>query len=218
MAHKRVLDAHEVETVLGTFSRAPTSLRNRALVVVMWRAGLRLQEAIDLMPDDLDRASGSIRVREGKGGKERIVAMGPMAWEEMDRWLDVRRLRGLGKSSPVFCTLHGSQLAQQYVRAMLTRKAVQAGIEDASRVHPHAFRHAFAVELHRRGKPLDHIRRLLGHASLRTTQVYLERIDPSEVLASAQAVDGPAELTELEQLRAEVAGLSARLEALASAA
>jgi integrase len=100
---------------------------------------------------------------------------------------------------------------------MLRRKATRADLAPA-RCHPHAFRHAFAVGLHRAAEPLDHIRRLLGHASLATTTVYLSRIDPSDVIASAQRVDGPAELTELEQLRAEVAGLSARLEALASAA
>jgi Phage integrase family len=101
---------------------------------------------------------------------------------------------------------------------MLKRKAVQVGIEDASRVHPHAFRHAFAVELHKAGKPLDHIRRLLGHKSLKTTQVYLERIDPSEVYASAQSVDGPAEPSELEQLRAIIEEASVRLEVLTAAA
>jgi integrase/recombinase XerD len=218
MSQKRVLDAGEVEALLATFSRAPTSVRNRALVKTMWRAGLRVAEALALQPDDLDPKAGTIRVREGKGGKERIVAMGPLAWEDLRAWLKVRRLRKLPDGAPVFCTLSGASLAPQYVRATLKRKAVQAGFQDASRVHPHAFRHAFAVELHKAGKPLDHIRRLLGHKSLKTTQVYLERIDPSEVYASAQSVDGPPEASELDQLRTLIADANARLEVLVAAA
>jgi site-specific recombinase XerD len=210
MAHKRVLDASEVESLLATFTKAPTSVRNRALVVTMWRAGLRISEALALLPSDLDHKAGRIRVREGKGGKERTVAMGPMAWAELDRWLDVRRGRGIGNTKPVFCTLPGGEMAQPYVRGMLARKGRQAGIQGTGRVHPHAFRHAFAVELHRAGKPLDHIRRLLGHEDLKTTTAYLERIDPADVLASAQEVDGPADPpSEVEQLRAEVAELRA---------
>lgn len=210
MSQKRVLDAAEVESLLTTFTKAPTAVRNRALVVTMWRAGLRIGEALDLLPSDLDPEAGRIRVREGKGGKERTVAMGPMAWAELDRWLEVRRGRGIGKTKPVFCTLSGGHMAQPYVRGLLIRKGRQAGIQGAGRVHPHAFRHAFAVELHRAGKPLDHIRRLLGHSSLAITTAYLERIDPAEVLASAQEVDGPAEPpSEVEQLRAEVAELRA---------
>jgi site-specific recombinase XerD len=176
----------------------------------MWRAGLRISEALALVPADLDRKAGRIRVREGKGDKERVVAMGPMAWAELDRWLEVRRARGIGKTKPVFCTLSGGHMAQPYVRALLIRKGRQAGIQGTGRVHPHAFRHAFAVELHRAGKPLDHIRRLLGHTNLAITTAYLERIDPADVLASAQEVDGPAEPpSEVEQLRAEVAELRA---------
>jgi site-specific recombinase XerD len=217
MSHKRVLEPGEVEALLGTFSRAPTSLRNRALVVVMWRAGLRISEALDLVPDDLDPVAGTITVRHGKGDKERVVGMGPVAWEELHRWLEVRRLRGVGSGAPVFCTLQGNALAPTYVRSMLRRKAHQASL-DASRCHPHSFRHAFAVGLHRAGEPLDHIRRLLGHKSLTTTTVYLERIDPSDVIASAQRVDGPATMTELDQLRAEFASLAARLEVAVAAA
>ncbi len=209
MSHQRVLEPGEVETLLGTFSKAPTSVRNRALVVVMWRAGLRIQEALDLLPSDLDPVAGTIRVRHGKGDKERIVGMGPVAWEDLMRWMKVRRLRGAGhRGSPVFCTLQGRPLAPTNVRSMLRRKARQASL-DASRCHPHSFRHAFAIGLHRAGEPLDHIRRLLGHRSLTTTTVYLERIDPSDVIASAQRVDGPAKVSELEQLRARVAHLEA---------
>ena len=209
---KRVLDAEEVDALLGTFSRAPTSIRNRALVTTLWRSGLRIGEALDLRPGDLDRDGGRIEVRNGKGGKARTVAMGPLAWDELDRWLVVRRKRGIGSDAPVFCTLGGRPLAQPYIRGLLKRKARQAGFQDASRVHPHAFRHAFAVEMVRAGKPIEHLRRLLGHSSLAVTTAYLSRIDPEETLESARGLGGEP-LSEVEQLRQEVASLAARLNA-----
>jgi integrase/recombinase XerD len=105
VSHKRVLDGVEVEAVLGTFSKAPTSVRNRALVETMWRAGLRISEALDLMAADLDPQAGTLRVRDGKGGVERTVAMGPMAWEDLRAWLRVRRPRGVPSGAPIFCAL-----------------------------------------------------------------------------------------------------------------
>lgn len=210
---KRVLAPEEVDGLLGTFSKAPTSIRNRALIVVMWRAGLRISEAIALLPKDLDPEAGRIVVREGKGKKPRVVAMGSLAWDALEEWMRVRRKLGIKASKPVFCTLNGDELKGAYVRAMLKRKATSAGI-DPERVHPHAFRHAFAVDMHKAGKPLDHLRRLLGHTHLATTTRYLERIDPEEVLDSARSLDGDGEASEVDLLRAEVARLSARLEVL----
>ncbi len=211
---KRVLEHAEVEQLLGTFSNAPCAVRNRALVVVLWRSGLRIGEALDLRPADLDRPTngkGWIAVRHGKGDSERVTEMPASAWDTLDRWLTVRRkrVRPLPRNAPVFCTLRGRELSQPYVRTMLRRKARQAGL-DTRRVHPHAFRHAFAVELHRNGTPIDHVRRLLGHSSLGVTGAYLARIDPDEVLDSARALDTPEE-SEIDALRRELAELRAKV-------
>jgi len=211
---KRVLDPDEVNALLKTFTRAPTSIRNRALIVVLWRAGLRISEALALLPADLDRKRERIQVREGKGGKARVVAMGSLSWDALDEWMRVRRKLGIGSTKPVFATLDGGTIKGAYVRAMLKRKARRAGI-DPELVHPHAFRHAFAVDLHRRNVPLDHIRRLLGHASLAGTTHYLERIDPEEALDSARSLDGDGDTSEVALLRREVAALAARLEVVA---
>jgi site-specific recombinase XerD len=208
---KRVLEPDEVEAILRTFTKAPTSTRNRALIVVLWRAGLRISEALALMPADLDRKCERIEVREGKGGKPRVVAMGSLSWDTLDEWMRVRRKQGLGSTKPVFATLKGDSIKGAYVRAMLKRKAKRAGI-DPTRVHPHAFRHAFAVDLNRRGVPLDHVRRLLGHASLAGTTTYLERIDPEEALTSARSLDDDGDTSEVALLRREVAALAARLD------
>jgi site-specific recombinase XerD len=209
---KRVLAPDEVDKLLGTFTKAPTSIRNKALIVVMWRAGLRISEALALHPKDLDPEAGRITVREGKGKKPRVVAMGSLSWDVLDEWMRVRRKRGLGSSTkPVFCTLDGDELKGAYVRAMLKRKATSAGI-DPERVHPHAFRHAFAVDMHKAGKPIEHLRRLLGHANLAVTTHYLARIDPEEALDSARSLDGDDAPSEVALLRAEVARLAARLD------
>ena len=158
------------------------------------------------MPGDLDRNAGRLEVRHGKGGKPRTVAMGALAWDDLMRWVSVRRAHNIGPRSPLFCTLAGKPLSQPYVRAMLKRKARQADFDDPGRVHSHPFRHAFAVEMHRAGKPLDDSRELLGHSSLATTTAYLARIDPSERLESARTL-GSEPLSEIEQLRREVAEL-----------
>lgn len=210
---KRVLEANEVERLLGTFSGAPTARRNRALVALMWRSGVRVGEALALRLGDLDSRSGEVAVLHGKGGKARRTAMDRRGWEELDRWLAMRRRLGIGRGAPVFCTLKGGPIAQPYVRTMLRRKAARADL-DVRRVHPHAFRHAFALGLAREGKPVDHIRQLLGHASLATTAAYLARVDPAEVLDSARRREAERPLSPEEV--ATLRGLLARAEAAAT--
>ena len=211
---KRVLEPQEVDAMLATFSKAPTSIRNRALVVVLWRTGLRISEALDLTKRDLDRNDLRIVVRNGKGGKDREVWMPSLSWDALDAWLAARKKLGLGRKTPIFCTLKGDGLHPVYVRTMLKRKATRAGIEPA-RVHPHAFRHAFAVDLAQEGKPLHLIQRLLGHANLAVTTRYLSRIDPRDVRDAAVMRDGEDELSEVALLRREVAALRTRLDAAA---
>ena len=222
---KRVLDADEVEQLLSTFTKAPTSIRNRALVVVLWRTGLRISEALALRLSDLDRKGGCLHVHKGKGGKTRIVAMAPSAWDALDDWLRVRKQQQVRTGSPIFCTLRsgvagrhttkkGEPLSPQYAGQVLKRKASQAGI-DPTRVHPHALRHAFAVEMVKRGKPVEHLRQLLGHANLAVTSHYLARINPEEALASARSLDDgdlADDTTKIERLERQVAALAARLD------
>ncbi len=170
------LTRDEVLALLDACDDRGLGRRNRALIIVMWRAGLRLAEALALRPQDLDARSRTIRVLHGKGDKARTVAMDSQAWEGLEDWLTLRN-----KSWPlVFCTFQGKPLSQSYVRAMLPRLARRAGVE--RRVHAHVFRHTFAVELARSGAPLPHIQRLLGHSSLATTSIYLAGLSPEEAL------------------------------------
>lgn len=174
-----VLTVDEARALIRQAStRAPTGIRNRALIVVLYRGGLRLAEALALKPADVDLAAGTIRVLRGKGAKARTVGIDEGAAAIVARWIDKRR--GLGLRSGLFCTLAGDPLEPRYVRAMLARYAQRAGI--AKRVHPHGLRHTHAAELMHEGVPANVIQAQLGHSSLATTSVYLAHIAPKELV------------------------------------
>ena len=135
-----VLTTAEMHRVLRVPStRAPTGIRNRALIVVLWRAGLDISEALALHPADIDREACSLRVSYGKGYKARTVGMDPEAFAMIEQWLDVRERKalldrwfvrnGIHERAPVFCTLTGAPLKAAYVRALLPRLARKAGID-----------------------------------------------------------------------------------------
>lgn len=169
--------------VLQACGESWTGRRNRALIVLMWRAGLRLAEALAVKIWDVDLNNKTIRVMHGKGDKARTVGFDDRAAEELRAWA---RVRGTltNEKDLLICTRHGDPLHQSYVRAMLPRLAKKAGVN--KRVHAHGFRHTFAVELTREGVPVIHIQRLLGHSSLATTSVYLASLSPEEALNSVR--------------------------------
>ncbi len=176
-----VLTDAEVQALIKACSgRAPTGIRNRALIVVLYRAGLRITEALNLKPKDLDPEAGTIRILNGKGAKARTVALDPSAFTFIARWLDVRRLKGINGRAPVFCALRGGNMYSSYVRSLFKRKAEKAGIE--KRVHPHGLRHTMAAQLAKEGVPMNIIQAQLGHTSLATTSRYLEHIAPQQLI------------------------------------
>jgi site-specific recombinase XerD len=187
-----VLTAGEIGRLIEACSRtAPTGLRNRALIVVLWRAGLRVSEALALMPKDVDRAEGTLHVLNGKGGKQRMVALDPLSFGVIDRWLEARGALKRSSQHPVFCTLQGAPLQSAYVRALLPRLAREVGIE--KRVHAHALRHTFACELMREKLPLNMIQKQLGHANLAVTSRYLQHVTPPELAEAMQRRAWPSE-------------------------
>lgn len=165
----------EILNMLEHVGRGVTGIRNRAVMVVMWRAGLRRAEVSSLLPKDVDGQRHTIRVRHGKGDEDRTVAMDAQTWAIIQVWLTARE-RGCQwtHQSPLFCSLRGKRVHPTYWQKMCIRLAARAGIQ--KRVHPHALRHAFAIELLEEGVALEHIRRLLGHKSLATTVRYFERL------------------------------------------
>ncbi len=158
-------------------------MRNRALIVVLWRGGLRIAEALALAVADVEPGRGTVRVMDGKGGKPRTVGLDPGAMATVQRWIDMRRAAG-GRRGPVFCTLAGDPLSPQYVRAMLARLADRAGVD--KRVAPHQLRHTLAAEMVAEGVPMPIIRDQLGHSSLAVTDRYLRDVAPGEVIAAMQ--------------------------------
>jgi len=127
--------------------------RLRGLIVVLWRAGLRIHEALALSESDLDRRRGALLVRRGKGGRRREVGMDEWAWEHLQSWIDVRVELPVG---PLFCVINGPTRGRPWspaaARADLRRVAATAGVR--RRFAPHQLRNAHAVEMAHEGVPL----------------------------------------------------------------
>ena len=166
------------------------TVRLRALIVVLWRAGLRISEALALTESDLDLNRGAILIRHGKGGKRREVGMDRWAWEQLTPWL---RLRATMPVGALFCVLRGPTSGRAWapagVRSQLHQAAARAGVR--RRFAPHQLRHAHAVEMSREGVPLLVIQRQLGHADLAITSVYLRGIDNTEIVHAVHERPAP---------------------------
>jgi integrase len=184
-----VLTAREIERLMTACGRGPGGLRNRALIVVLWRSGLRCQEALDLELRDVDREAGTLTVRHGKGNRRRVVGLDPPAFAVLEQWLDARGDLGVPRGSKIFCTITrpniGSPLSGSYWREAIKKLGLRAGIE--KRVHSHGLRHTLAAELMREKVPILHISRQLGHSNLAITQRYVDHLEPGEVIQAMQA-------------------------------
>ncbi len=171
--------------------------RVRALIVVLWRGGLRIQEALALGEQDLDPQRGSVLVRVGKRGRRREIGMDAWGWEQLRPWLGARVELPAG---PLFCVIDGPTRGRPWsstaVRSELRRLAANAGVR--RRFAPHQLRHAHAVELAREGVPLNIIQRQLGHVNLGTTSIYLQGIDTEEHLLH-RVKDGPCGFSALSR-------------------
>jgi site-specific recombinase XerD len=165
-------------------------LRARALVVLLWRAGLRISEALALTETDLDPATGAVLVRSGKGGKRRDVGMDRWGWRELEPWLAVRLALPVGA---LLCVIDGPTSGRPWsasaARRTLLELGARAGVR--RRFAPHQLRHAHAVEMAREGVALNVIQRQLGHTNLGVTSIYLQGIDSSEIISTVAARPGP---------------------------
>jgi site-specific recombinase XerD len=179
----------EVAAIIGACSaRSRTGIRNRALLMLLYRSGLRISEALALKPSDLNVADHSARVLHGKGNKATVRGFHSSADDVLARWLDTRRSLGL-RSGLLFCTLAGEPLSDRYVRDMLKRAAAKAGVD--KRVHPHGLRHTYADELRKGGADVVTISKLLGHSSIAVTARYLDHLSNSQAIAALETIDLP---------------------------
>ena len=107
----------EARTLLRACSRrAPTGVRNAALLAVLYRGGLRVSEALALEAKDVDRKHGTVRILHGKGDRARTVGLDAGAFALVERWLEKRKALGIKRSAPLFCTLDGRPVDASYVR------------------------------------------------------------------------------------------------------
>jgi site-specific recombinase XerD len=180
----------EIVAVMRCAGQSSHGLRARALVVLLWRAGLRISEALALTETDLDAAIGAIRVRSGKGGKRREVGMDPWGWRQLEPWLAVRV--GLPVGS-LLCVVDGPTSGRSWSASAARRTLIELGARAGvrRRFAPHQLRHAHAVEMAREGVALNVIQRQLGHANLGVTSIYLQGIDSSEIVSTIAARSAP---------------------------
>ena len=184
MGRKRlpiVLEKDEAEAILAVPNTGcPTGLRNRALLEVMLRAGLRNAEARHLRPGDIRWGSGILEVRDGKGGKDRSV---PVDSETLG-WLRAWQAKRPG-GRYFFNTLAGGELSARYLQQLIKRLAQKAGIERADQVTPHVLRHTYATHLLNSGFTIREVQQLLGHTSIQTTQIYTH-VSPGDLAEKIQ--------------------------------
>jgi integrase/recombinase XerD len=168
----RTLSPGEVERLIDAANgTTPRSLRDRALVELLYGAGLRVSEAVGLERGAVDLESRLVRCI-GKGDKERIVPLGREGVEALRRYLSRGRPYLDRRHRPeLFLNVQGGGLTRAGAFLILRRLAARAGL-DPKRVHPHVLRHSFATHLLEGGADLRSVQEMLGHADLGTTELY----------------------------------------------
>jgi len=185
-----VISPDEFIALSAACGRSATGLRNRALLAVLYGAGLRLSEALGLYRKDLDFDQGILHVLHGKGNRRRAVGIDGDNLDTLRRWDGLRTVAGMpadprkpslmGPLVPWLCTLDGRRLDPSYCRHLLPRLAAEAGI--AKRVHPHGLRHSLSAQLAAEGVPVNVIQQQLGHRNVATTSRYLEHVLPLQLI------------------------------------
>lgn len=191
-----VLTPDELERLFTAVSgRSKTALRNRAMLMVMHDAALRSAEVVKLRPADVDVATGNVNIRNGKGGRARLirVCLHPETRQAISAWLALRETLGWdGRKAYLFGTFYtrpargsgdnsaakgGGPLDTSYLRRLLPKLAAKAKL--TKEISPHLLRHTRAREWSDEGRPLADIQQALGHKSLATTSIYLARLAPA---------------------------------------
>jgi integrase/recombinase XerC len=165
-----VLDVDQIEQLLNIKGNDPVSLRDRAMLELVYSAGLRVSELTALDINDLDLAEGTLMVL-GKGGKSRIAMIGRKADQALREWLSERQSFGKsGDEQALFLNNRGARLSTRGVQLRFEQRAKAQGLD--RHVHPHMLRHSFATHVLESSGDLRAVQELLGHANIGTTQVY----------------------------------------------
>ncbi len=160
---QRMLEAIDLSQPLGH--------RNRAIVEVLYCAGLRVSELVELRLSDLFPQEGILRVT-GKGDKQRLVPMAETAWKQLRLYLQQRQTMPIEQAAKnvVFLNRRGGQLTRVMIFTLVRQLAERAGIR--KKISPHTFRHSFATHLLQGGADIRVVQELLGHESILTTEIY----------------------------------------------
>ena len=200
----RTLTRRELTTVLETADRSENPAAS-LVVTMMLDTGLRVSEVCELNLEDIDFDDGSARVLGGKGDKDRLVLFTTRTVERLRSWLPIRTRLAPGEEQACFVNRHGRRLQPRGVQRMMDALGQEAGLPKG-KLTPHVLRHNFATGLLERGADLVTIQRLMGHATIATTRVYLEISDQTlrEVYHRAQSMrenmdESPIETTPVEE-------------------
>lgn len=162
------IDVDDMNQLLEIDLNDPLAVRDRAMMEVMYGAGLRLSELVNMDCRHLDLQSGEVWV-VGKGSKERRLPVGRSAVSWVEHWLDLRELFG-PEDDALFLSRQGKRISTRNVQKRFAEWGIKQGLN--SHVHPHKLRHSFATHMLESSGDLRAVQELLGHANLSTTQIY----------------------------------------------
>lgn len=167
----RKTSASDVQELLSVCEDDEVGMRDQAFLELLYACGARIAELARLEMGDIDFADASVKLF-GKGSKERIVPLYPLALKTVQAYIDRGRPALLGRSATnaLFVSTRGKAMSADSLRRVFKRRAAQAGLDPS--LHPHDLRHAFATDLVEEGADLRSVQEMLGHASLSTTQIY----------------------------------------------
>jgi site-specific recombinase XerD len=171
----KVLSEEDIEKLISQPStKAPTGIRNKAIIGTLAYAGLRAMELINLKVSDVDLKESWIHIKDGKTG-DRDIPISPKLEPYLIAWNNIRPKH----SRHFFTTPKGKKLQDRYIRAMIKREAIAVGLGDW--IHPHTLRHSFATHtLKRENINTPELQYLLGHKYLSSTQIYTH-IEPKDL-------------------------------------
>jgi integrase/recombinase XerC len=163
------LDVDQMAALLAIEGDDAVTVRDRAILELLYSSGLRLAELVDLNPADIDLDDATVRVT-GKGGKTRLIPVGRKAISAIREWLDQRSSIAHQDEPALFVGVRGRRISPRSVQTRVRYWALKAGIPQ--RVYPHLFRHSFATHMLESSQDLRGVQELMGHADISTTQIY----------------------------------------------
>jgi integrase/recombinase XerD len=167
---RQVPSREEVSRLLDAPGQDAPGLRDRAVLETLYSTGLRCAELCSLNLSDVDRSGGTVWVRQGKGGKDRVVPIGARALQTLRLYLEKGRPKLKPRTPALFVNRWGVRLTVTGAEGLVKEAREKAGLETP--VTPHSLRHAFATHLLENGADIRHVQAMLGHARIRSTQTY----------------------------------------------